>query len=1462
MLLDSRPLFGRRSRGPRTGRRLAAALVLLAAPLGLPARAAPAIATFRCDMTPPIGQPLFSGDPLERVDEPLLAKGVVIESEGRRIVICGLDWCMVSNDTHLSMRRRLAEAVGTDPDFVAVQTLHQHNAPMADAGAQRLLAEYGDARAHLDPEWLAAAEQRMADAARAAAGRLRPFDRVGTGMGRVERVASNRRVRDAKGGVPGRVSLAPPGLRELPEGEIDPFVRTVSFAAGDQPLVRLHYYATHPQVKYGNGVATSDFVGLAREALERQEGVFQIYFTGCGGDITVGKYNAGTDECRRGFAERLQAGMEAAIEATAFEPVAAVGWRALPVLLPRRDEPDFTEPVCVDRIQSPRSTPVQKLYRSAVRISGLRRADEPIVLGCLEAGQARILHLPGEPLLEFQRYAQEIAPERFVAVAGYGDNTTGYIPPAAEFAAGGYEPTVALCKPESEGILKRALADLLGVPAEHGPEQRIPVRIPAPVPVPDPDPAPDLFPIPVVPVPLIRVPEFGETLPRFPPREPPAAVDSFELAPGYRIEQVAAEPLVHSPVALDFDERGRMFVVEMIDYSEQAEEHLGTVRLLEDVDGDGRCDTSTVFADGLSWPTGVLCFDGGVFVAAAPDILYLRDTDGDGRADERRVVFTGFSRRNVQGLLNSLRWGLDCRVHGATSSSGAAAVTRPDEPSFGPLKLTGRDFSFDPRRLDLRPESGCLQHGMSFDDWGRKFVSGNSQPLEMVLFEDRYAGRNPLHPMPPSRRSIAVDGGAAEVFRISPVEPWRILRTKMRVANPALGVVEGGGRPAGYFTGASGVTAYRGDAFPAEMRDCLVVGDVGSNLVHRERLSPAGPFLEARRIDAGSEFVRSDDTWFRPAQYANAPDGSLCVIDVYREVIEHPQSLPPVIKEQVDLTSGRDRGRIYRIVPEGFVRRPPPRLDEASTAELVALLDHRNGWHRDTALRLLFERQDDAAVPGLERLAAEAALPEGRLHALYALAGLGRLEPAVLLTALADPHPRLREHAVRLAERLPDDDRIRAAVLPLVADDDARVRYQLAFSLGEFPPGPDRNAALARLAVRDGGGVYPRAAILSSLRHGAGDVLERVAAAADADGRLLEQLATLIGRRLEAEDMPGLERAIAAAPGDEAAGRLVQGFLAGRARAPAAARAARPLPEAIAAARNRLLAAARALALDDAAPAAERAAAARRLVLGGFAEAEPAFDTLLESRQPQEVQLAAVAALAEIGAPETGGWLLARWPQLSPRLRGAAAETLFSREPWVLAFLAAVDRGAVALADFDPVQLRLLTARKEPALRARLATLAARLATSPRAEVIAAYRPALALAGDASRGREHFTRICAQCHRAGDLGHELGPSLAAFKARGPEAILVHVFDPNREVNPLYVNYVAQLADGRVLTGMIADETASSITLRRGSNAADTVARADLEVLTSTGQSIMPEGIEQQLDVQGFADLLAFLEGLQ
>ena len=962
--------------------------------------------------------------------------------------------------------------------------------------------------------------------------------------------------------------------------------------------------------------------------------------------------------------------------------------------------------------------------------------------------------------------------------------------------------------------------------------------------------------------------DLGAELPRIAPKEPAEAMETFKTLPGFRIEQVAAEPLVVDPVAMSFDENGRLFVAEMRDYSEQANDHLGTIRLLEDADGDGRFDKSTVYADGLSWPTAVICYGGGVFVGAAPEIFYLKDTDGDGKADEKRVVFTGFKRDNVQGLLNSFRWGLDNRIHGATSTVGGA-VRRPDQPEAQAVDLRGRDFSFDPRTLELRPESGGAQHGMSFDDWGRKFASSNSDHIQMVMFEDRYAARNPHLAAPGPRQSIAADGPQAKVFRISPVEPWRIVRTRLRVTGVAPGIVEGGGQPAGYFTGATGVTIYRGDAWPPEYVGQAFVGDVGSNIIHRKVLEPRGVGFVADRADAGREFVASTDTWFRPCQFVNAPDGTLYVADVYREVIEHPHSLPPQIKKHLDLRSGSDRGRIYRIVPDGFKQRPLPRLGEASVEQLVRTLEHPNGWHRDTAARLLFERQDRSAVPLLASLATESKSPLGRTHAMYTLSSLGALRPDVVLLRLGDPHPRVREHAVRLAEAFAEGDpAIFKAMAALGDDEDARVRYQLAFSLGAVP-GEVAQEALAKLLERDGGDPLLRFAALGSARDPAA-VLARLAGADSSRkvphrGDVLTTLGSLIGARARADEVArglrGIE-ALAAhdAPAASAAVVALREGLS-KAGSPLAAK----VGQSAAASQlvGELLAAARKTAGDAAAPPAERAEAVRTLSLGSFAEDAILAAKMLDPREPHDVQLAALRALDGFADPGVGAAIVRAWPGFTPRVRSAAADVLFARPERLEPFVAAVEAGKIPAADLDAARVaRIEASGADAALVERAKKLVAAAPARGREEVVAAYRPALDLKGDAGRGREVFQKTCAACHRLENVGHEIGPNLAAVQNRGSEAILVNVLDPNREVNPQFVDYLVQTRDGRTVSGMLAAETETSVTLRRAEGAVDTILRADIKRMRGGKVSLMPEGLEGQIDPQGMADLIAYITSVK
>ena len=954
----------------------------------------------------------------------------------------------------------------------------------------------------------------------------------------------------------------------------------------------------------------------------------------------------------------------------------------------------------------------------------------------------------------------------------------------------------------------------------------------------------------------------AEDLPRVPPTEPKDAIAKFSVRPGFHVELVAAEPNVVSPIAMCFDENGRMFVCEMIDYSERRDEKLGRIRMLEDLDSDGVYEKSTVFLKGLPWPTAVMWVNGGVLVGACPDIIFAKDNDGDGVADESKVLFTGFGptteRLNVQGLFNNFQWGMDNRIHGCSGSVGGMVTKVTTPPNTDAIDVRGKGFVIDPRDWSLTTENGGGQYGLSFDHLGRLWTCSNSVHIETFMYDARYAARNPYVTLPEPRICPAVDGPAAEVFRTSPEEPWRVIRTRWRIAGLVSGPVEGGGRSAGYFTGATGVTIYRGDAFGPDYVGDAFTGDAGGNLVHhkRVRIGKDGITPVAQRPDDERkiEFCASSDNWFRPVDFANTPDGSLFIADMYRETIEHPWSLPPQIKQFLDLNSGNDRGRIWRLAPDGIKPRPPPKLGAASTKELVKLLEHANGWHRETAARLLFERQDASATPGLVELLQKSPSPLARIHAMHGLDGLDRLVEADLIAAMSDSDAAVREHAIKLSEKLlakqPPSKDLWFAFSQLVKDPDPRVRMQLAFTLGDARR-RDRVELLAAIARRDLANQWTRAAILSSAADVAAPLFVELASTADAP--FLEQLALIVGQAGDSAAQKQVATIAHDASDAKVKFAVTRGLADGMTRAKKMIEGIEPLVESI---DDAAIA-----AIDPKMPLPLRLNAIALLAYVDYADAKRVLIPLIGGKLGQSSALTAIATLDQFDDSKVAGDVLEAWPALSPRAKSDAIVMLARRPQRAMKLLDAIEAKEVSPTDIDAAQSNLLRRHSDATVRER----AAKILPSPSAQrdkVVETFRPALDLTGDAERGHTVFVQRCISCHRAAGEGVLVAPDFTTVRNAGREKLLLNILDPSREVAPQYVAYLVETKDGQDVLGILAADTPASITVRQAYGKETVIQRANIKRMTSQGKSLMPDGLEAGMSPQDAADLIAFIESVK
>jgi len=546
-----------------------------------------------------------------------------------------------------------------------------------------------------------------------------------------------------------------------------------------------------------------------------------------------------------------------------------------------------------------------------------------------------------------------------------------------------------------------------------------------------------------------------EKIPPAPPLPPDQAIKQFKLPPGFHIELVASEPMVEVPTVLQFDPDGRLWVLEMRDFMPNAEgigetNATGRISILEDTDGDGRMDRKKIFLDGLVMPRALLLVQGGALVCEPPQLWFYPNQND--QAGERVLVAPDFARdadpklgarMNPEHSGNSLLLALDNWIYSL----------------YHPFRYRLTDGKW---HRELVPQRA--QWGLAQDDFGRLFYTSNSDQLRGDLVPSHYFGSRQAKQKFP--------GIGVQIAKDQSVWPIRMNPGVNRGYQPDTLRDDG---TLAKFTAACGTCIYRGDLFPQDFYGNAFICEPSANVVRRNILTEKDGVVTARNAYDKAEFLASTDELFRPVNLATGPDGGLYIADMYHGIIQHRFFLTSYLRKQAEdrgLDKVIDKGRIWRVVPDGKARGPKPALSKETSAELVKHLSHPNGWWRDTAQRLLVERNDRSVDSTLLRLATDGTDAVPRLHALWTLEGMGRLPASAIEAALRDSNPKIRAAAVRLAEQAPKQvssgstsgNSLPEYILGLVTDSSADVQIQLALSLSLLPPDEKTKAAVAALA--------------------------------------------------------------------------------------------------------------------------------------------------------------------------------------------------------------------------------------------------------------------------------------------------------------------------------------------------------------------------------------------------------------
>ncbi|WP_276389359.1 PVC-type heme-binding CxxCH protein [Eudoraea chungangensis] len=959
--------------------------------------------------------------------------------------------------------------------------------------------------------------------------------------------------------------------------------------------------------------------------------------------------------------------------------------------------------------------------------------------------------------------------------------------------------------------------------------------------------------------------------------------NSFQLHPDFKMDLVASEPLVFDPVELQFSPSGEAFVLEMPGYP--LRDATSRIVHLKDNNQDGIFDERKMFAEDLGVASSFMFYKGGFLVAAPPHLLWIGDEDNDGLAEKRIVLMDGFSNENLQHNFNGLTYGLDNWIYAANGGNSGAPFFTSTPNEFMPLRGGDLRFNLEDEVLERVGESsGGFK--ITFDNWGRLYETHNLEHVSQLVFEDRY-----FTDMPSASGHALVNISDHEENGLSRIYP--IGEQDSRVNHP---------EQSGYFSGACGITYYGGGIFPEDMDNSLLVADCVLNLVHMDQLDQEFSVSKATRNREKIEFLASSDRSFRPVNMSIGPDGALYVLDMHREVIEHPEWIPDEIEINLDLNAGKDKGRIYRISPKTYTYTVPINFEKSEMEDLVSALGDDNQWIRRTAQQLLVSGKRLDAKSILEKQLSNPR-PLARLHSLWTLEGLGELEDEYLLMALEDDHPGVTESAVRIAEkRLHNSSALVDSLIHLLPSADKRVRLQITLSLStlennEYGRVKEVIAKEYQKILEDEMLDYWNLQAISFvLKPQALEILKNEIIVQEDDlgkqqKEMLNLLIKVVGKdysHLDIADILDRLGNSTLSPKDKAIliTSLSDGYAyrststlnpseelhllrslnsletnndieiiksCGELRLALGVEASKKVNEYLPLARKNIL--------EEKGSVEEQLAQLQLIGLADFEFRSELLYALLETNRPLILQREALSQLWNSNKEEVGPKLLHLWPSLGPEARRHATDILlyksFNHDP----LLTAMENGEVNLGEFnlDLERRRVLLFSEDAAIRKRAEALFSDSGIVQRKEAIDQMLPALQMEGTASRGKAVFRNQCASCHIYDDIGNQVGPVLTEISRKSKESLLHEILDPNAAVDTKYLNYKVVTKDGNIYFGLVSSETDSDLTLAIAGGKYVNIQKINIENFSTTGKSLMPEGLEFAMDKQEMADLLAYLQ---